>query len=83
MAAPDENEALERAAADLDPGLSAEEKAKRLRPELEAYAAGQEAKERDEDLDSADDAPDHAGEGVAEHERDMARRGFEKAGPPE
>ncbi|HXA27324.1 MAG TPA: hypothetical protein VN193_01135 [Candidatus Angelobacter sp.] len=83
MAAHDENEELERAAAELDPGLSAEEKAEKLLPELEDYADSQEAKERDEDFDSAAAAPDHASEGVAEHERDMDRRGFGKAGPPE
>jgi hypothetical protein len=78
-----ENEALERAAADIDPGLSAEEKAARLRPELERYAAEQEAKERSEDLASGRSAPERASEGVAEHEQEMQRRGFEKAGPPE
>jgi hypothetical protein len=78
-----ENEALERAASETDPTLSAEEKARRLNPELERYARAQEAKEAGEDLDSAASAPDHASEGVSEHERDMARRGFEKAGPPE
>lgn len=78
-----ENEALERAASELDPGMSAEDKARRLNPELEAYAEEQEEKERTEDLRGERDAPERASEGVAEHERDMVRRGFEKAGPPE
>ena len=78
-----ENERLERAATELDPDLSAEEKAKKLNPELEAYAREQEEKERTEDLRGERAAPERAAEGVAEHEREMARRGFEKAGPPE
>jgi MFS family permease len=78
-----ESENLQRAATELDPGLSAEEKARKLTPELEAYARAEEAKESGEDLNSAAAAPDHADPGVAEHERDMLRRGFEKAGPPE
>ncbi len=78
-----ENQALERAATELDQDLSAEEKAKRLNPELKAYAEEQEEKERSEDLRGERAAPEHVSEGVAEHERDMARRGFEKAGPPE
>jgi hypothetical protein len=77
------NENLERAAADLDPGLSAEEKAGKLNPELEGYADEQEEKERTEDLRGERAAPERASEGVAEHEREMVRRGFEKAGPPE
>jgi len=76
-----ESEALQRAAAESDEG-SAEEKAARLTPELKKYAEETEAKEN-QDLDSADDAPDRASEGVAEHEQDMVRRGFEKEGPPE
>lgn len=76
-----ESEALQRAAAETEEG-SAEEKAARLTPELEKYARETEAKERD-DLDSADSAPGEAAEGVAEHEREMVRRGFEKEGPPE
>lgn len=79
----DENEALERAAAEIDPRLSAEEKARKLRGELEKYAEDQERKESGEDLHSARSAPERADEGVAEHERDMVRRGFEKGGPPE
>lgn len=77
-----EGDALERAATELDPGESAEEKAGRLRPELEKYASESEAKE-DRDLRSDSAAPERASEGVAEHERDMVRRGFEKEGPPE
>jgi hypothetical protein len=77
-----EGNALERAAADLDPDASAEEKAARLRPELEKYARSSEAAEN-EDLHSDRSAPEHAAEGVAEHERDMVRRGFEQAGPPD
>jgi hypothetical protein len=77
-----QGEALQRAAGRLDPGESAEEKAKRLTPELEKYAEETEAKE-DQDLRSDGDAPDHASAGVAEHEREMVRRGFEKEGPPE
>jgi hypothetical protein len=82
MSQRDVSERLEQAAADLDPDLPAEEKAKRLRPELEAYAEDQELKEQDDDLDSAADAPERTLPGVAEHEREMARRGFEKSGPP-
>jgi len=78
-----ENERLEDAATELDPGMSAEEKAAKLNPELEAYASEQEEKERTEELRGERAAPERAAEGVAEHERDMARRGFEKAGPPE
>lgn len=74
---------LERAAADLDPSLSAEEKARKLEPELELYAREQEEKERTEDLRGERAAPPRASEGVAEHEREMVRRGFEEAGPPE
>ncbi len=77
-----DNEALQRAATELDPGQSAEEKAERLTPELEKYTRDTEAKERD-DLRSEEDAPKRAADGVAEHEKDMARRGFEKEGPPE
>jgi len=77
-----ESEALQRAATELDPGESAEEKAGKLRPELEKYAQKSEAKEGEE-LTSERDAPERASEGVAEHERDMVRRGFEKEGPPE
>jgi hypothetical protein len=77
-----EGEALQHAATEQDPAESAEEKAGRLTPELEKYARETEAKE-DEDLRSEDDAPERASEGVAEHEREMVRRGFEKAGPPE
>jgi hypothetical protein len=86
MAEANENEALQRAASEVDPGLSAEEKARKLNPELEAYAREQERKEQkeqSEDLNSADGAPERASDGVAEHEQDMLRRGFEKAGPPE
>jgi hypothetical protein len=77
-----ESEALQRAAAELDPAESAEDKARKLTPELERYAQASEAHEND-DLRSDDDAPERAAEGVAEHERDMVRRGFEQAGPPE
>jgi hypothetical protein len=83
MAEANENEALQRAASEVDPGLSAEEKARKLNPELEAYAREQERKEQSEDLNSAEGAPERASDGVAEHEQDMLRRGFEKAGPPE
>jgi hypothetical protein len=83
MAEANENEALQRAASEVDPGLSAEEKARKLNPELEAYAREQERKEQSEDLNSAAGAPERAADGVAEHEQDMLRRGFEKAGPPE
>jgi hypothetical protein len=72
---------LQRAATELDPAESAEEKAKKLTPELEKYARATEAKEG-EDLRSDDDAPERATEGVAEHEQEMVRRGFEKEGPP-
>ncbi|HZS15365.1 MAG TPA: hypothetical protein VFC09_12275 [Candidatus Dormibacteraeota bacterium] len=78
-----DDEALQRAAAEGDPGDSAEDKAKKLTPELEAYAREQEEKERTEDLRGERAAPERAGEGVAEHEQEMAHRGFEKAGPPE
>jgi hypothetical protein len=77
-----ESEALERAAAEQDPAGDAEDKARRLRPELERYAEETEGKEAD-DLRSDRDAPDHASDGVAEHEQEMYRRGFEKEGPPE
>jgi hypothetical protein len=78
-----ESESLQRAASEIDPGMSAEEKAKKLNPELEAYADEQEEKERSQDLRGEKAAPERTGEGVAEHEQEMARRGFEKAGPPE
>jgi hypothetical protein len=78
-----ENQRLERAATELDPGASAEDKASKLTPELEAYADEQEDKERTEELRGERAAPERASEGVAEHEREMVRRGFEKAGPPE
>jgi hypothetical protein len=78
-----ENEALERAAAEIDPKLSAEEKARLLNPELRRYADAEEAAEESDDMHSDASAPDHASEGVAEHEQEMQRRGFEKAGPPE
>jgi hypothetical protein len=77
-----ESEALQRAATELDPAESAEDKARKLRPELEKYAEASEAHESDS-LRSDADAPDRASEGVAEHEREMVRRGFEQAGPPE
>lgn len=77
-----EGEAPERAAGELDPVESAEEKARSLTPQLEKYARESEAKEG-QDLNSESAAPQHASEGVAEHEQDMARRGFEKEGPPE
>ena len=72
---------LQDAALENDPGASAEEKARRLTPELERQAEESEAKEEQELTGSAD-APRQAAPGVAEHEQDMARRGFEKEGPP-
>ncbi|HEV7678183.1 MAG TPA: hypothetical protein VGQ42_06410 [Candidatus Dormibacteraeota bacterium] len=78
-----ENEALERAAVETDPSLSAEEKARRLNPELRKYADAEEAAEAGDELHSDASAPEHAAPGVAEHEQEMQRRGFEKAGPPE
>lgn len=77
-----ESEGLQRAATELDPGDDAESKAAKLTPELEKYARASEGKEQDE-LRSDGEAPEGASEGVAEHERDMVRRGFEKEGPPE
>lgn len=72
---------LEQEAVELDPELSAEEKATRLKDAAAAQAAESEAKEN-ADLDSAASAPTSASPGVAEHEQEMGRRGFEKAGPP-
>ena len=77
-----ESDGLQRAATELDPGEDAESKAAKLTPELEKYARASEDKEKGE-LRSDGDAPQTASEGVAEHERDMVRRGFEQAGPPE
>lgn len=77
-----ESEELQRAATEQAPEGSAEEKAARLTPELEKYAKASEAKEGEE-LQSDADAPERTLKGVAEHERDMVRRGFEKEGPPE
>lgn len=78
----DANQELERAAVEEDPGAPAEEKAARLRERLEKQIEESRAKE-DDDLDSAAAAPSRSGDGVAEHERDMLRRGFERQGPPD
>jgi hypothetical protein len=72
---------LQNEAVALDPLLSAEEKAKRLRDALQEQVESSEAKENAE-LDSAASAPDRASADVASHEREMSRRGFQKQGPP-
>jgi hypothetical protein len=77
------NDRLEDEAVKLDPNLDAEQKAAKLTPELRRQAEESERKERDDDLDSASSAPSEASPGVAEHEREMVRRGFERGGPPE
>ena len=76
------SDSLQDKAAAGDPSRSAEEKAAELTPELRRQAEESERREAEFD-DSSAAAPERSGAGVAEHERDMQRRGFEKAGPPE
>lgn len=68
----DANEALEEQAAETDPELSAEEKARRLTPALAAQADRSERRESEE---TPATPPAEAAPGVAAHEEEMRRRG--------
>lgn len=75
----DASEDLERQAAELDPGLTGEEKARRLRPALEAQA---QESERLEHEDDEAEPPTAAAPQTAEHEKDMLHRGFAPGNEP-